>query len=80
MHKMSLALPANLVDEIRLLAFSRGQGAAEIARLAILVGLPALRGHRQRVGLNAPRKDEDEGVRNVKVHPEVAELRARHGR
>jgi len=43
MHKMSLALPTVIVDDIRSVAVQRGYSAAEVTRQAIVLGLSALR-------------------------------------
>jgi hypothetical protein len=53
-HKMSLALPPIIVEDIRSLAARRGRSAAEITRQAIVLGLSALRVP----GLRMPAKKE----------------------
>jgi len=42
-HKMSLALPLVVVEDIRTLAALHGRSAAEVTRQAIVLGLSALR-------------------------------------
>ena len=56
MHKMSLALPPVIVEDIRTLAALRGRSAAEVTRQAIVLGLSALRVP----GLHTPEKKAEE--------------------
>ncbi len=62
MHKMSLALPPVIVEDIRSLAARRGRSAAAVTRQAIVLGLSELRGPERRPALNAPVLDKENPI------------------